>query len=67
MHLFRSIYGELDPFGRFWLYVGLAALAAAAAMSFATINMARYCSTAEKATSDGKRFESEVAVNHKTS
>lgn len=35
MHLFRSIYGELDPFGRFWLYVGLAALAAAAAMSFA--------------------------------
>lgn len=35
MHLFRSIYGELDPFGRFWLYIGLAALGAAAAMSFA--------------------------------
>lgn len=35
MHLMRAIYGELDPFGRFWLYVGLVALAAAAAMSFA--------------------------------
>lgn len=31
----RQLFGELDPFGRFWLGLGLVSLAAAAAMSFA--------------------------------
>lgn len=34
MKLFRDIFNDLDAFGRFWLVLGLGALAAAAAMSF---------------------------------
>lgn len=32
--LFRELYGELAPFGRFWFILGAVALAAACAMSF---------------------------------
>lgn len=32
--LFRDMLDQLDPFGKFWLILGLASLAAAAAMSF---------------------------------
>lgn len=32
--LFRDMFGDLDPFGRFWMAVGLGTLVAAAAMSF---------------------------------
>lgn len=32
--LFRDLFDDLDPFGRFWLALGLGAMAAAAAMSF---------------------------------
>lgn len=34
MKLFRDLFDDLDPFGRFWLVLGLGSLAAAAAMSF---------------------------------
>lgn len=32
--LFRDMFDDLDPFGRFWLILGLGSLVAAAAMSF---------------------------------
>lgn len=35
MTLFREMFGELSAWGRFWLYLGLATLVCAAAMSFA--------------------------------
>jgi hypothetical protein len=35
MKLFREMFGELSAWGRFWLYLGLATLVCAAAMSFA--------------------------------
>lgn len=35
MKLFREMFGELTAWGRFWLYLGLATLVCAAAMSFA--------------------------------
>lgn len=31
---FREMFGELSPWGRFWLYLGIASLVAAALMSF---------------------------------
>lgn len=33
-HVIKEMFGELTPFGKFWLYIGLATLGAAAAMSF---------------------------------
>ncbi len=33
-HVLKEMFGELTPFGKFWLYIGLATLGAAAAMSF---------------------------------
>jgi hypothetical protein len=35
MKLFKEMFGELSAWGRFWLYLGLATLVCAAAMSFA--------------------------------
>jgi len=35
MKIFREMFGELSAWGRFWLYLGLATLVCAAAMSFA--------------------------------
>lgn len=34
MTILRTMFGELSPWGRFWLYLGLASLTAAAGMSF---------------------------------
>lgn len=34
MNLFREMFGELSAWGRFWLYLGLGTLVAAAGMSF---------------------------------
>lgn len=34
MRIFRDLFSDLDPFGRFWLALGLGSLSAAAAMSF---------------------------------
>lgn len=34
MTILKTMFGELSPWGRFWLYLGLASLTAAAGMSF---------------------------------